>query len=429
MADETLFTDILTRLRPGFKVGGEVKETYTQLKKKLGRNPTLQEIRNKGDFSYKGVKNNLGNLKLSEGRTAASAVGSKAASAAATKKRKEFTENIGKDLRKDLEKRYEFPKQSREYYKEVRKGNLLTNEQLAKKYNISPFKLERAISKIKKNQKLKAPLSSKPSSEKGRIRNQDLRTSQGTVNIRGTKLNQFHHMIPYTGYEKIKTGDVMILNKYLNAKIGQDNLKLNNIAREIVDLNFDKKEDFDKLDKLNKESEKISQQAKSKLPKNLKGGTGYIKYTPILDENGVVIRLSGERIGIDPKLSLQKFSNDLSKNIKDFDKAETRKFKDLVLKAAKKAKPLVKIAGKVVKPLGIVTGAMAVNTALKAGERNPFDLAGAYVTDNPQVATDSRRMRQEPEFRKQQIAGLPAIETEDFTSYFNGGIVAVKGVK
>jgi len=38
-------------------------------------------------------------------------------------------------------------------------------------------------------------------------------------------------------------------------------------------------------------------------------------------------------------------------------------------------------------------------------------------------------MRQEPEFRKQQIAGLPAIETEDFTSYFNGGIVAVKGVK
>jgi len=84
---ETLFTDILTRLRPGFRVGGEVKQVHTQLKNKLKRNPTLQEIRNKGDFSYKGVKNNLGNLKLSEGRTAASAVGSKAASAAATNKR------------------------------------------------------------------------------------------------------------------------------------------------------------------------------------------------------------------------------------------------------------------------------------------------------------------------------------------------------
>ena len=429
MANETLFTDILTRLRPGFKIGGKVKEVHTQLKNKLKRNPTLQELRKAGGFSYKGVKNNLGNLKLSEGRILESTkIATKAASTAAAKKRKEFSETIGKDLRRDLEKRYKFPKQSREYYKEVRKGNLLTNAQLAKKYKISPFKLERAISKIKKEQRLKAPLSSRPASEKSRIRNQDLRSSQGTVGIRGTKLNQFHHMIPYAGYEKIKTGDVMILNKYLNSKIGQDNLKLNNIAREIVDLNFDKKEDFNKLDKLNKESEKISKQAKSKLPKNLRGGTGYIKYTPVLDENGVVIRLSGERIGIDPKLSLQKFSNNLSKNIKDFDKVETKKFKELVLKTAKKAKPLAKIAGKVIKPLGIVSGITAATTAAKAGERNPFDLFFAYATENPQVATDARRMRQEPEFRKQQIAGLPAIQTEDFTSLRNGGIVAVKGV-
>ena len=45
MANETLFTDILTRLRPGFKIGGEVKEVHTQLKNKLKRNPTLQELR------------------------------------------------------------------------------------------------------------------------------------------------------------------------------------------------------------------------------------------------------------------------------------------------------------------------------------------------------------------------------------------------
>ncbi len=99
---------------------------------------------------------------------------------------------------------------------------------------------------------------------------------------------------------------------------------------------------------------------------------------------------------------------------------------------------IAKPVGKIFKPLGIVTGAMAVNTALKAGEKNPFDLAGAYVTSNPQMATDTRRMRQEPEFRKQQIAGLPQImpegfeeieDQEDFTSYFNGGIVSLKGVK
>jgi hypothetical protein len=81
---------------------------------------------------------------------------------------------------------------------------------------------------------------------------------------------------------------------------------------------------------------------------------------------------------------------------------------------------------------------MAVNTALKAGEKNPLDLASAYITANPQIATDTRRMRQEPKFRKQQIAELPQImpegfeeieDQEDFTSYFNGGIVSIKGVK
>ncbi len=113
------------------------------------------------------------------------------------------------------------------------------------------------------------------------------------------------------------------------------------------------------------------------------------------------------------------------------------KFRKEVNRVFKLLKPVGKVAGKVVKPLGIVTGAMAVNTALKAGERNPFDLAGAYVTADPEVATTNRRMRQEPEFRKQQIAGLPQImpegfemmKEEDFTSFRNGGIVAVKGVK
>jgi hypothetical protein len=80
---------------------------------------------------------------------------------------------------------------------------------------------------------------------------------------------------------------------------------------------------------------------------------------------------------------------------------------------------------------------MAVNTALKAGEKNPFDLVGSYVTGDAETATTNRRIRQEPEFRKKYMSELPQIqpegfelmEEEDFTSYFNGGIVAVKGVK
>jgi len=45
------------------------------------------------------------------------------------------------------------------------------------------------------------------------------------------------------------------------------------------------------------------------------------------------------------------------------------------------------------------------------------------------VAAKNKLMREDPEFRQKELAGLPAIETEDFTSYFNGGIVAIKGVK
>ncbi len=93
-------------------------------------------------------------------------------------------------------------------------------------------------------------------------------------------------------------------------------------------------------------------------------------------------------------------------------------------------------AGKIIKPLGIVTGLAAVNTAAQAGERNPFDLFGAYVTADPEVATTARRIRQEPEFRKEYMAGLPQIqpegfelfEQEDFTSVPSGGITSVKGV-
>jgi len=55
MANETLFTDILTRLRPGFKIGGEVKEVHTQLKNKLKRNMKLGNVLEK-IFKYTGIK-------------------------------------------------------------------------------------------------------------------------------------------------------------------------------------------------------------------------------------------------------------------------------------------------------------------------------------------------------------------------------------
>ena len=140
--------------------------------------------------------------------------------------------------------------------------------------------------------------------------------------------------------------------------------------------------------------------------------------------------------------NFEDFSEGAQKNIKDIakEKGVVVKTKSKPLQALFKAvKPVAKVAGKVIKPLGIVTGLAAVNTAAQAGERNPFDLAGAYITGDPEVATTGRRIRQEPEFRTQYMADLlsrpldegtyDAID-ESFTSYFDGGIVSVlKGVK
>ena len=170
---ETLFTDILTRLRPGFRIGGEVKEVHTQLKKELGRNPTLQEIRNKGNFSYKGVKNNLGNLKLSEGRTTASAVGSKAAKTAAEKKRTAL-DNL---LKPEVEKRYKYPKRS----VEAKKNKVLTNPELAKKYKLSPHQVERTVARIKKEGKSK--YKQKPGSELNKEKIARRRTAQKKYSV------------------------------------------------------------------------------------------------------------------------------------------------------------------------------------------------------------------------------------------------------
>ena len=140
--------------------------------------------------------------------------------------------------------------------------------------------------------------------------------------------------------------------------------------------------------------------------------------------------------------NFEDFSEGAQKNIKDIakEKGVVVKTKSKPLQALFKAvKPVAKVAGKVIKPLGIVTGLAAVNTAAQAGERNPFDLAGAYITGDPEVATTGRRIRQEPEFRTQYMADLLSrpldegtydVMDESFTSYFDGGIVSVlKGVK
>jgi len=94
----------------------------------------------------------------------------------------------------------------------------------------------------------------------------------------------------------------------------------------------------------------------------------------------------------------------------------------------KAAKPVLKA----LPVIGTGIGLYDVNKALQAGITDPRDLYLAYEV-SADVAAKNKRMREDPEFRMKEMAGLPAIMTEDefeedFTSPDNEGIVAVRGV-
>ena len=76
-------------------------------------------------------------------------------------------------------------------------------------------------------------------------------------------------------------------------------------------------------------------------------------------------------------------------------------------------KGAVKIGGKVLGPLGVVLGASAAGTAAEAGESNLFDLASAYLTADPEVATTSRLLREDEKFKQEYMANLPEIVSDD----------------
>ncbi len=73
----------------------------------------------------------------------------------------------------------------------------------------------------------------------------------------------------------------------------------------------------------------------------------------------------------------------------------------------------IKVGGKVLGPLSVVAGSFAVGTAVEAGERDVFDLAGAYVTATPEVALINRRLRQDEQFAEKYKGTLPEIVSED----------------
>jgi DNA-binding transcriptional ArsR family regulator len=317
-----------------------INAAYDKIKKREGRNPYLLELQRETGVFDNVIKKNL-DRPLTSGRTVGPLRG---AGAIATKEMYK-TKKVDKPRPQKIageavsvnwpssESKKEYVKQLEEIYKSPKAKR--TNQILAKNFGISVNDVERINKVLIKERNLKYPEADTTAVSKQRYG--DLKLSQGFPDISAPAKSgyQFHHMLPYAGYAKVKSGDVMLFNKYLNAKIGPENLELNRIAREIVELDLNSDPNaLNKLDALNAESEKFYDKAKNRLPKELKGATGYIKYNPIFDENGQVLRLAEERIGIDPKLSLQKFTNNVSKNIKDFSIEEVKKFKTNVINEA-----------------------------------------------------------------------------------------------
>jgi hypothetical protein len=112
-----------------------------------------------------------------------------------------------------------------------------------------------------------------------------------------------------------------------------------------------------------------------------------------------------------------------------------------ILKMAKeilqKSKPVVKRVAKALPVVGTAIGIADVANAYEQGVRNPIDLFAAYQI-SPETALASKQYREDPEYRqksRQATFARPLDEgtydviDENFTSYFNGGIVSLKGVK
>ena len=98
--------------------------------------------------------------------------------------------------------------------------------------------------------------------------------------------------------------------------------------------------------------------------------------------------------------------------------------------------------GKVIKPIGYVVGAGALLQAQAMADEMGIQLSKvdqlmALDSGDPNVAIDNYKRRNIPGYSEEQ-AGITLskfqddfseVGDENFTSYFNGGIVSLKGVK
>jgi len=160
--------------RQGFEKGGDVKNTFYNLKKKLKRNPTVFEIskqisKNFNDLSYEekksiydkviytGKKENLNFYKTSGQPTyqLSKQIGDVNFPVATKTGIKWPSKKIKDEYEQQIINRYKYAKSSVDLEEQRKLGNLLTNEQLAKNFNINKRGVERLNEQIIKEYNLK----------------------------------------------------------------------------------------------------------------------------------------------------------------------------------------------------------------------------------------------------------------------------------
>jgi hypothetical protein len=160
--------------RRGFVLGGDVKNTFYNLKKKLKRNPTVVEIskqisKNFNDLSYEekksiydkviytGKKENLNFYKTS-GQPIYQLykqIGDVNFPVATKTGIKWPNKKIKDEYEQQIINRYKYAKSSADLEEQRKLGNLLTNKQLAKNFNINKRAVERLNEQIIKEYNLK----------------------------------------------------------------------------------------------------------------------------------------------------------------------------------------------------------------------------------------------------------------------------------
>ena len=217
----------------------------------------------------------------------------------------------------------------------------MSRKEILKKYKgrISKKRLDKeklTFGKVEEARRPRIPEGEK--SLKAKKRQNRIFNSQG-FQISGTADMNFHHIFPIGGLAELSPKDTMLLSKKFNERLGGFNLQLNDIADEIADLDFSKKGAVEKLNELNAKSASLVDRGKAKLPASLKNAIGYIRYEPVYDENGTVLRLQQIKEGVDD--TSRTFADLGDKKYKDYSPKERRNIKRIVKARAKNFEKLL----------------------------------------------------------------------------------------